>query len=109
MIPEFDDEGRAEVPLKDGRAMSILNEKRTAYIKRAMTPFGFDPETDSAAADEHSYEVAFGDGLGGAADREYVPAGWSQYQDDVRSDYVWRIFGHVPHQVVHDWLDEHAE
>jgi len=108
MIPEFDEEGRAEVALKDGRAMSILNEQRTAYIRSVMSPFMYDPATDSAAADADSYEVAFADAPEGSPDRGFIPDGWTQYIDMDRTDYVWRIFGHVPHQVVHDYLDEHG-
>jgi hypothetical protein len=105
MIPEFDNEGRAEIALNDGRSISIINEKRTRYIKRELSTF-FDPAKDTAAADSRSYEVAFG--RGDTPDREYVPDGWAGYEDERRSDVAWRIFGHVPKEVVHTFLDEHT-
>jgi hypothetical protein len=96
MIPEFDDDGLAMVPLDDGRAMSINNEERTAYIRSQML-FMYDPAVHSTAADATSYEVAFVVGPDEGPDRGFIP-----------TDSAWRIFGHVPRQVVHDYLDEHA-
>jgi hypothetical protein len=101
MIPEFDDDGLAMVPLDDGRAMSINNEERTAYIRSQML-FMYDPAVHSTAADATSYEVAFVVGPDEGPDRGFIPPGWEKYQDDVRTDSAWRI------QVVHDYLDEHA-
>lgn len=105
MIPDFN-EGRAMVALDNGRAISILSAERTGYIENNM--MFFDSETDGAAADEDSYEVAFVVGDDEEPDRDFIPDGWSQYIDPDRTDMRWRIFGRVPHQVVHAYLDEHA-